>query len=146
MPAHNIRSLLGDSAQFETLLDNMRRLQALQQAYVGSIPVELATASRVGYIRANTLYVIADNSAVAAKLRQLAPRAVPVVQKLRPEITGIQILTQAKKDSGIPPAHAKKEPLSIDNIELFEILAKSVTDPQLKSALTRFAQRAQRLR
>jgi len=146
MPAYNIRSLLGASNELKALRDKTQRLRALQQAYVGSTPAELAEASRVGYVRASTLWVFADNSAVAAKLRQLLPRVLPVIQKLEPEITGIQIQVQAEKGEISPAHHAKKEMLSLDNIELIEILAKSVPDPDLKSALADFAARNRKSR
>ncbi len=141
----NIRGLIGASSEFKALRDKTQRLQALQQAYAGSTPVEhaeLAQASRVGYIRAGTLYVFADNSAVAAKLRQLLPRILPGVRKLESQVTGIQILVQAAKQESAQTTHAKKTALSPDNIELIEILAKSVPDPNLKSALTNFAKRS----
>jgi len=146
MPAYNIRSLLGASNEFKALRDKTQRLRALQQAYVGSTPVELAEASRVGYVRASTLWIFTDNSAVAAKLRQMLPRVLPVIQKLEPEITGIQIQVQAEKGEISPVHHAKKAMLSLDNIELIEILAKSVPDPDLKSALTQLAARNRKSR
>jgi hypothetical protein len=146
MPAYNIRSLLGASNEFKALRDKTQHLRALQQAYVGSTPAELAEASRVGYVRASTLWIFADNSAVASKLRQMLPRVLPVIQKLEPEITGIQIQVQAEKGEISPSHHAKKETLSLDNIELIEILAKSVPDPDLKSALTQFAARNRKSR
>jgi hypothetical protein len=136
---NNIRNLLGASAEFKALRDKTQRLRALQQVYIETAPVEVATASRVGYIRADTLYVFADNSAVAAKLRQLLPRVLPKLRKLEPQVTGIQIHVQAGKNATKPITYAKKESLSIDNVELFEILAKSVLDPDLKSALFNFA-------
>ena len=146
MPAYNIRSLLGASSDFKALRDKTQRLQALQQAYATSTPVELAEASRVGYVRANTLYIFASNSAVAAKLRQLLPRVLPVIRKLEPEVTGIQITVQAAMGEPMPTSHAKKSSLSLDNIELLEILAKSVPDAHLKSALTNFAARNRKSR
>ena len=140
MPATNIRRLLGASSEFKALRDKTQHLQTLQQVYAGSAPVELAKASRVGYLRAGTLYILADNAAVASKLRQLLPRILPEVRKLEAQVTRIQIQVQAGKGESAPPVHVKKETLSIDNIELFESLARAVENPSLKSALTEFAQ------
>ena len=139
MPVTNIRGLLGSSAEFKALRDKTQRLLLLQQAYAGSAPVELAKASRVGYIRAGTLYILADNAAVASKLRQLLPRILPEVRKLEAQVTRIQIHVQAGKGELAPASQRVKKPLSIENIELFETLARSVLDPELKSVLTDFA-------
>src|SRR4030081_3114218 len=49
------------------------RLLHLQNLYFRSAPRELATSSRVKSYSAGTLIVFAESSAVASKLKQLAP-------------------------------------------------------------------------
>lgn len=141
MPVQDIRKLLGACRELQALRHTTQRLEALQRAYIHFAPGELASASRVGYYRAATLYVIADNTAVAAKLRHMLPRLLPVVRKLEPQVTGIRIEVQVKKPSPQRTAQTKKPSLTIDNIEQFETLSQRVPDPALKSALASFARK-----
>ena len=139
MPLRDIRQLIGASAELETLRKKSQRLTALQKAFVDYTPGELAylsQASRVGYIKAGTLYLWVDQAAVAAKLRQLLPRLLPRFSKLDAEITGIKVVVQVNSPPQNSRAHFKKNQLPIDSIEHFEKLAHTVRDPALKSAIT----------
>lgn len=141
MPILNIRKLLTDSAELSALHKNTRRLLMLQKAYVDFTPVELASASRVGYRRADTLYLLADNAAVAAKLKQLLPRLLPKFQKLEPQVTVIRVELQVKTRGGAPAGRSRDAALSLENIKHFEDLAKQVSDPRLRSALAGFGKK-----
>jgi hypothetical protein len=139
MPLRDIRQLIGNSAELDTLRKKAQRLTALQQAYVDYTPVELADltkASRVGYVKAGTLYLWVDHAAVATKLRQLLPRLLPLFSKLDAEITGIKVVVQVKSPPQKPPKYAQKNQLPVDSIEHFERLSHKVSDPDLKLAIT----------
>jgi hypothetical protein len=138
MPLRDIRQLIGASAELDTVRKNAQRLTALQKAFVDYTPVELAEltrASRVGYIKAGTLYLWADHAAVAAKLRQLLPRLLPRFSKLDAEITGIKVVVQVQFPPHQSWKNAQKNQLPIDSIEHFERLSRAVKDPALKSAI-----------
>jgi hypothetical protein len=138
MPLRDIRTLLGASGELAALLDKTQRLLALQRAYVDCTPVELAElkkASRVGYLKAGTLYLLADNAAVAAKLRQLLPRLLPVFLNLDAEVTGIRVQVQPKSPLNEPRNHSNKDTLAVDYIEKYENLPKTITNPHLRMAL-----------
>lgn len=140
MPLHDIRKLLDASSELAALREKTQRLQALQRAYVDCTPVELAEltkASRVGYLKAGTLYLLADNAAVAAKLRQLLPRLLPILGKLEAEVTGIRVEVQPKFPSAAHPSHLAKEPLPIDYIEKLESASKTISNPALQAAAAR---------
>jgi hypothetical protein len=139
MPLRDIRNLLGASSELAALREKTQRLQALQRAYVDSTPVELAEltkASRVGYLKAGTLYLLADNATVAAKLRQLLPRLLPLFRKLEAEVTGIRVDVQPKSPAVLPSVEAKSDRLPIDYIEQLDKAAKTITSPDLKLAVT----------
>ena len=139
MPLRDIRHLIESSAELEAVRKKAQRQMALQQAYVDYTPVELAyltKASRVGYIKAGTLYLFADQAAVAAKLRQLLPRLLPLFRKLEAEVTGIKVLLQVNSPSQKPRSRIKKSALTIDFIDKFDDLSKSVRDPALRLAIT----------
>ena len=127
------------------LRKNAQRQAALQRAYqdycdsTATGLAYLTKASRVGYIKAGTLYLLADQAAVAAKLRQLLPRLLPVLSKLDAEVTGIKVVLQANFPPQQHTNQMKKNPLPVDSIQQFENLSQSVHDPALKSALARLA-------
>jgi hypothetical protein len=144
MPLRDIRSLIGAAGELATVREQARRLAALQQAFVDYTPVELANianASRVGYIRAGTLYLLADHAAVAAKLRQLLPRLLPVFRKLESEVTAIKVQVQVSNNANRSRRKIKKPSLPIDSIEKFEVLSRSVRDQRLKLAITNFVRK-----
>ena len=139
MPLRDIRNLLGASNELAALREKTQRLMALQRAYVDCTPVELADitkASRVGYLKAGTLYLLADNATVAAKLRQLLPRLLPVFRKLEAEVTGIHVDVQPKYPANSPAASLKKGELPVDYIEQLDCIAKTISNPGLKLAVT----------
>jgi hypothetical protein len=144
MPVFHVRRLIGQSSELAQLRARAQRLEVLQQAYVDCVPVEFAAltkASRVGYIKGGTLYVMADDAATAAKLRHLLTPLVPFFNQLEKKVTGIKVVTQAK----IPYASAwgkpRKTPPSVAVTQLFEDLAHDVRDPRLKSALANFGKK-----
>ena len=139
MPLRDIRNLLGASNELAALRKKTQRLLALQRAYVDCTPVEhaeLTKASRVGYLKAGTLYLLADNATVAAKLRQLLPRLLPLFQKLETEVTGIHVDVQPKSLPISPAETLKEGVLPIDYIEQLESATKTISSPDLKLAVT----------
>ena len=136
MPIRDIRHLIGASAELEAVRKQAQRQAALQKAYVDYTPVELALASRVGYIKAGTLYLLADHAAVAAKLRQLLPRLLPKFSELEPEVTGIKVQVQVNDSPPDLRRNFKKNVLPIDSVEHFEKLSNAVSNPELKLAIT----------
>jgi hypothetical protein len=139
MPLRDIQTLIGATGELASVRKQAQRLATLQQAFVDHTPVELAhvtKTSRVGYSKAGTLYLLAEHAAVAAKLRQLLPRLLPVFRKLDAEITAIKIEVQVKGHARAAALKPKNLSLPIDSIEKFRDLAGSVRDQDLKLAIT----------
>jgi hypothetical protein len=134
MAATKVRSLLA-SGEFKGLTGRVRRLMELQQTFLDSAPPLLAQASRVGNCRGGTLLLLADNAAVAAKLRQLAPRLLARMREREPEITGIQIEVQVRRTPDALPARPGKSVLNPEAIEKISRLSEAVPASPLKSAL-----------
>jgi hypothetical protein len=141
MPAQKIARLLATSSELQSLYGQARRLHELQRVYVESAPRPLAQASRVKNYRAGTLYLLAGNAAVAAKLRQLVPRLLAKIQKQEPEITGIRVDVQVAEASRGRPDSACNRSLSTEIIENFRRLSEQVKEPALKAALVRLVDR-----
>ena len=144
MPLHAIGKLLVATDELKALSARMRRLLELQTLYVRSAPRELANASRVKNLRTGTLLVSADNAAVAAKLKQLAPTLLASIRKTEAEITGLRIEVQVSGAAHERRYKSKKKPLSPDAIQKFDELAKQVDDGDLKTALANLVRRHQR--
>lgn len=140
MPAQKIGSWLA-SGELRTLSRKAQRLTELQQVFFGSAPAPLAQASRVKNYQAGTLFLLADNAAVAAKLKQLAPRLLVTIQKLEPEVTGIRIEVQVNESQYKTQAKVKKISLRIDSVEHFRKLSEAIPDSPLRSALTNLVRR-----
>ena len=141
MPTRKLSALIGNTSGLSALNRTMQRIAALQRLYEVSAPPELISASRVVGDRDGTLMIAADNGAIAAKLRQLAPRLLKNLQKQWAEVTGIHIQVQVSQAPPRPQPAPKKTPLSIDLIKDFENLSQRVKDPALRAALSRFAAR-----
>lgn len=141
MPLTTIGKLLGTAAGLKALSARVRRMRELQTLYLESAPRELASSSRVKNYRAGTLLVAADNAAVAAKLKQLAPSLLASLRKTEPEVTGIRIEVQVSGATRDRTPRSNKVALSPDAIEKFDELAKRVPEGGLKSALGNLVRR-----
>jgi len=135
MPAHKIGNLLSTPGELKTLYGKAQHFLRLQQVFSESAPPALARASRIKNYREGTLFILADSAAVAAKLRQLAPRLLVNIQKLEPQITGIQVAVQVTGSQGNFDTPLKNNKLGIDSIEKFNKLSEAIPDSPLKSAL-----------
>jgi len=142
MSTRKLSALISDTtAGLSALTRTMQRLAALQRLYEVCTPPELTQASRVVGDRNGMLVIAADNGAIAAKLRQLAPRLLKNLQKQSAQITGIQVRIQVKEVTLDASPPAKNKELAPDLIDDFEDLSKQVKDPGLRAALARFAAR-----
>ena len=139
MPLHTIGKLLSATGELKALQARTRRLLELQTLYLRSAPRELASLSRVKNYRTGTLFVSADNAAVAAKLRQLAPRLLASIRKFEAEVTAIRIEVQVRGPQGV--YKSTKTTLTPEAVEKFDALSKCVADDELKSALANLVRR-----
>jgi hypothetical protein len=139
MPLHTIGKLLSATEELQALQAHTRRLLQLQTLYFRSAPPELAASSGVKSYRAGTLFVLADNSAVAAKLKQLAPRLLASIRKIEAEVTAIHIQVQVRDTQRT--YKSIKTALTPQAIEEFDALATRVTDAKLKLALANLVRR-----
>ena len=141
MSARKINFYLETSDRLRSLTHAARRNAELDQVLVNTAPRELTQACRVKQLRDGTLTLLADNAAIAAKLKQLAARLLVSYQKQRSEITSIHIEVQVSE--AIPAAirRPKNKRLSLESIQNLEMLAGQLDDSPLKQALTRMATR-----
>lgn len=134
MPALKIDALL-DAPELAALSRKARRLAQLQARYARCAPPPLVRASRVADCRAGTLLIVADNAAVAGKLRQLVPSLLSKMRKREAEVTGIKIGVQVKEVAEDDGARPRLEHARIENIDVFRALADTLQQSPLKSAV-----------
>lgn len=141
MPARKIDFYLNSSSSLRALTGAARRVAELQQIFLKIAPQPLTHACCVKQLRAGTLVLLAENAAVAAKIRQLAPRLLATYVKQGGEITAIKVEVQVGEAAPQPAAKRAPKPLSLDSIEDLERLAAGLDDTPLKQAIARMAAR-----
>jgi hypothetical protein len=99
--SRTIGFLLNSLNDFEAISMRVKRTAALQRAYLEAAPGEVTRSSRVGAETQGTLVLLADNGAVAARLRQLTPRLLAVIRRRWPEVTSIRIEVQVVRNSKV---------------------------------------------
>ena len=143
MPAHRLSDWLADST-LGPLCHASRHTRELQRIFFDSAPRPLAQATRVRMLKDGTLYLSAENAAIAAKLRQLVPRLLITIRERVPEVTVIRVEAQVAAAESKLPTNVKKKSLSIETIDNFEKAAAAMPDSELKSALAALARRHRR--
>ena len=137
MPLLKIGQLLGASDELKAVAARTRTLRALEKLYAASVPPELAKASHVKNYRAGTLFIAADNSAVAAKLRHMAPSVLASLKTREPEITALRVDVQVSGRTRVRTTAIRKNPVSARALKEMEALSRRVADEDLSSALAR---------
>ncbi len=120
------------------LTQRARQLAALQQHYQRATPPSLAGASRVIGFEQRVLTIGADNSAIAAKLRHLAPQILFQLQENGSEVTGIRVKVQ------VNPERARRHSahvLSDAGRQQLADFSATIKDSPLKRALQRLTKR-----
>ncbi len=112
-----------------------RQLAAAQRTYSRAVPPTLARTSRVIGFERHVLTVGADNSAIAAKLRQLAPHIVQNLQGDGMEVTGILVKVQVSQPTALA-THSVRVLNEEAKHRILE-LAANLDDSPLKRALQR---------
>jgi hypothetical protein len=136
VPPQKIGALLG-AGELRALSRKARRLMELQQVFLDSAPSSLSRASRVQDYQTGTLFLSAENAAVATKLRQLAPSLLLKIRKREVEVTGIKIAVQVKEITETPQSTPEKGGLSAENLRVFRELLDSLPDSLPHSELKR---------
>jgi len=144
VPVQKIGDVIASSGTLKALAQQAQRLRDLQQFFLESTSSALAAASRVASLKAGTLLILADNAAVAAKLRQLAPRLLLQFKERGVEVTGIRVDVQVKPHKIKAEDEFTKRSLPPDAIKEFSALSDALPASPLKSALRRLIARPRR--
>lgn len=125
------------------LSSHASRLVRLQVVLFSALPVSLARGTRVANLRSGTLFLHADNGAVAAKLRQMAPRLLGLIQYEAAEVTGLEIRVQGRAGNPTLPARKLASPIGDKSKRGLTSLQSSLPEgSKLRAALTRLIERS----
>ncbi len=138
MPARKVSEILGAESALGDLAAASRRVERLQRIYLGAVPAALARLSRVGWARAGVVIVLASNGAVAAKLRQMAPRILEGFRRHGLEFSSMRIEVQVGAGPPAPGARGAK-PLSPEALRTVEESLRTLPESPLRAALERLA-------
>ncbi len=119
------------------------RLAELEKAYAEAAPEQLSAASGVSRLESDTLILWAENGAVAAKLRQLAPTLMSRLRTRATEFTAIRVTVQVPAEGATRPSIPARV-LGEQGAAALDNLAESLSPSPLKSALTQLATRNRR--
>lgn len=137
--SQRLNSYFAASPELRKLTQKAQQLSALQRSYQQAAPSTLTHSSRVIGFEQHILTLGADNSAIAAKLRQLTPQILGLLQENGAEVTGILVKVQVSQ----PPVALDQTDHSLGEIGRQQIinLADTIPDSPLKYALQRLLKR-----
>jgi len=96
MSTRKLQSYFGSTATLAALSSHVEHLLELQRIWEKLAPPPLAQECRVSGLQDRILVVYANNGAIAAKVRQLAPTVLEKFQKRGVEVTAILVRVQAR--------------------------------------------------
>ena len=139
-----LKTLLSSNQELRPLLDKVQTLSALQREFMSVAPAQLAQSCQVLGLQLGTLSIAVANSTLAAKLRQLAPELVVLLQHKGLQnngfqVSGIRVKVQVSFDRSRPKLAARK--LSKTAQHALDELSSGLGDSPLKRALEKMAQK-----
>lgn len=123
------------------ILAHARLLMRLSALYEQIAPAYLSGASRLANYKSGTVVLHADNGAVAAKLRQIAPTLADGFSRRGIECNGVQIKVQGAQNQG-QSMTSRQKPLSDEAFATIESLQGQLPAGELKTALATLLERA----
>lgn len=136
--AQRFKSLLSGNQELRPLLTKAQALSALHRHFIGVAPPHLAQSSQVLGLQSGTLSIAVANAAIAAKLRQLVPELIVMLQNRGCEVNGIRVKVQVSFNQSRPvPAPRKLGKTARDALNE---LSQTLDDSPLKFALKKMAE------
>jgi hypothetical protein len=153
-PTRSLGTLLGDDDALKPLLNQARRISALQSVYLDALarlldedlPLRdaLARNSRAAAVTGSTLIIGTSSPAAATRLKSLAPALLKQIQIKEQEVTEILVEMQPgwaeAADTGTRSVKAR-EPMPGG---MLDALAARLNDSPLKDAVERIRKRRDR--
>ncbi|MCR4302800.1 MAG: DUF721 domain-containing protein [Gallionella sp.] len=138
--AQRLKLLLSGNREIRPLMNKAQALTALQSHFISVAPVHIGQSSQVLGLETGTLTISVANATIAAKLRQIAPELVAMLQNKRCQVSGIRVKVQVSFDSGRPKPAPRK--LGEAAQSALNELSSNLGDSPLKLALEKMARKS----
>jgi hypothetical protein len=136
-----IDRILSADRELQPVLEKAREIRTLAGLVDGFLPPDLACQVRVANFREGTLVVIAENPAVAAKLRLLAPSLNRFLLKQRFEVSSVFLRVQPNSAQKIAAARRKTAHFSTHTVESLRRLEERMEPSPAREALAQLLRR-----
>lgn len=132
-----IKSLLSNNPELRSILSKAQTLTDLHCQFATVVPNHLAQFTQVLGLQFGTLSIAVANATLAAKLRQLAPELVTLLQKKGCEVSSIRVKVQVSFDR----PHIKPAPHKLSRTAQLKLnaLSSKLDYPPLKLALRKLS-------
>ncbi|MBI5918742.1 MAG: DUF721 domain-containing protein [Nitrosomonadales bacterium] len=135
-----LQSFFGSNPNLRPLLNQTQQLRLWQSRYEEFAPASLARSSQVGQIDRGHLTLLANNSAVAAKLRQMVPELLREFQDRGCPINELWVRVQVVRHAPVRPRSSA--PLGNKGRKEVKALAESLEESPLRTALEHLLKRS----
>jgi hypothetical protein len=136
-----IDRILSADRELQPVLEKAREIRALAGLVDGFLPPDLACQVRVANFREGTLVVIAQNPAVAAKLRLLAPSLNRFLLKQQFQVSSVSLRVQPNSAQKGLAARQKTAHFSTHTMESLRQLEERMEPSPAREALARLLRR-----
>jgi len=137
-PATLALSWLGSDQQGAQVLATARHLMAVEQAAKKALPPALAKVCKVARIERQQITLAVPSAAYAAKLRQLAPRIIQLLNNSGLNLNEVSVKVQAGLwQSQTKTAPREVVPLDAAALQAFEVLHSGLRAGPLADAVQR---------
>jgi len=131
--SQQLKTLFSCNQELRPLLTKVQVLSALQRHFISVAPAHLTQSSQILGLQQGILSVAVANATIAAKLRQLAPELVVLMQNKGCEVSGIRVKVQVSFDRPQPkPAPRRLSKTAQKTLHEFSL---GLGDSPLKLAL-----------
>jgi hypothetical protein len=140
MRARSIAHVLDASPELGRFMPLVDRLVALRVAVRAAMPRELAEAAEVVALKDDVVSILADNAAIAAKLRMLEPALVRACRVAAPQVTAMRVRVRI----GVPPRRTvgvKRARLDAGAAAALAQLADTLPPSPLRDAVARLSRK-----
>ncbi|MHB1236317.1 MAG: DciA family protein [Gallionella sp.] len=134
-----LKTLLNGNQEFHSLVAHAQALSDLQRHFTAVAPPHLTQSIQILSLKMGRLSIAAANAASAAKLRQLAPELVVLLQNRGCEVSGIAVKVQVSYDRPKPKTTPRK--LGHAAQAALQEFSLSLNDSRLKLALDRLVKK-----
>ncbi len=139
---HNAGAFLDRAEEVGALMPKARRLLRLRQALIRMLPESLSRSCTLANERQGRIVIFAESSAVAAKLKLLAPALRNRLLQTGEQVTSVIIEVQPPaRPQDAPPEEKVLTPQAASELEA---LAAQMPESKLRTAIKTLAGRARR--